>query len=276
MLHHIDIEDTNTWSEAFLESMSDNKNLFIAFHTEETRVDKLAREDIALRMNRPINPHALVYKDVLTALADILREQNIIGYHCTRLAAHEIENIKNSGMKMLTKELVEERLQHALENGLLNKEQYRYISNSRYLKNSLDNQYGHRTNYIWFCPNRSTLKDGGAVCRLFQSWGGEAVYNGHEEDKNIGHHLKSIGTPCIVKCTMPMTDIEDDLTYMAKRFVSQFISNDVSFFPHPSARFDMGIQRDLISSEVIEIIEFLDPRFLEFTNHHNWYEEERL
>ncbi len=276
MPHHIDIEDTSTWPDGFLKIMSDNKGLFIAFHTEENRVDKLAREDVALRMNRPINPHAASYKNVLSAVADIFHGQNIIGYHCTRLAAHEIESIKSGGMKMLTKELVETRFQHALEIGLLNEKQYRYILSSNLLKDSLNNECGHRTEYIWFCPNRSTLKEGGAVCRLFQSWGGEAVYNGHEEDRNIGPHLRSIGVPCIVKCSMPMTDVEDDLTYMAKRFVSQFISNDVSFYPDPSAGFDMSIERDLVPSEVIEIIEFSDPRFEEFTGHQSWYEEERL
>lgn len=276
MPHHIDIEDTSTWPDRFLKIISDNKDLFIAFHTEENRVDKLAREDVALRMNRPINPHASGYKDVLSALANILHEQNIVGYHCTRLAPHEIENIKSGGMKMLTRELVETRFKHALEIGLLSEKQYRYISSSDLLKDSLNNECGHRTEYIWFCPNRSTLKEGDAVCRLFQSWGGEAVYNGHEEDKNIGPHLKSIGVPCIVKCSMPMTDIEDDLTYMAKRFISQFISNDVSFYPDPSAGFDMSIERDLLPSEVIEIIELSDPRFEEFTDHQSWYEEERL
>jgi hypothetical protein len=276
MQHHIDIEDTSTWPNRFLEIMSGNKELFIAFHTEEKRVDKLAREDVALRMNRGSNPHASAYKDVLFSLANILHGENIVGYHCTRLAAHEIENIKSNGMKILTKELVEERFKGVLKIGLLREEQYQYISSSELFKGSLNNECGQRTGYIWFCPNRSTLKDGGAVCRLFQSWGGEAVYNGHEEDKNIGHHLKSIGAPCIVKCSMPMTDIEDDLTYMAKRFVSQFISNNGSFAPDPSAVFDMSIERDLLPSEVLEVIDFSDPRFLEITDHQSWYDKVRL
>lgn len=275
MSHHIDIEDTSTWPDGFLKIMSENKDLFIAFHTEVKRVDKLAREDVLLRINRPYNPYKEGYENILLVLSDLLQDQNIVGYHCTRLAPHEIESIKSNGMKVLTRELVEARFRSALEIGLLKEEQYRYISNSELLRISLDNECGHRTGYIWFCPNLSTLRDGGAVCRLFKSWGGEAVYNGHEEDENIGHHLQSIGIPCIVKCSMPMTDIEDDLTYMVKRFISQFISQDVSY-PEPPAGFDMGIERDLSASQVLEIIEFTDPRFLELTDHENWIEWERL
>lgn len=278
MRHHIDIEDVKTWPDIFFETMSENKDLFIAYQTEDLRIDKLLREDATLRMgrNRPVNTYVDKYDDIVFELAEILKEHNIVGYHCTRLAEHEIVGINREGMKILTTELVHSRLQSALDIGLLNEDQHLYIQNSEILKKSLNNEYGWRTNYIWFCPNLSTLKEGAAVSRLFGSWGGESVYNGHEEDENIGPHLRSIGIPCIVKCSMPIVDVEDDLEGLAKCFIAQFISKDIDFIPDPSACFDMSIQRDLSATEVIEIITFNDPRFEEMTDHTNWYEDERL
>lgn len=278
MPHHIDIEDTTTWPDRFLEIMSENKSLFIAFQAEDLRIDKLARKEVTLRMgrNRPVNAYADEYADAVSALAEILREHNIVGYHCTRLAEYEIASIRRDGMRILTAELIHQRLQSALDAGLLSEDRHRYLQDSEILKESLNNKYGERTNYIWFCPNLSTLKEGAAVSRFFGSWGGEAVYNGHEEDENIGPHLKAVGIPCIVKCSMPIVDVEDDLEGMAKRFIAQFISKDVDFSPDPSADFDMSIQRDLSATEVLEIIKFNDPRFEAMTDHANWYEDERL
>lgn len=276
MPHHIDIEDTTTWPDEFLAIMTNNKNLFIDFHREYHRIDLLQREDVALRINPPVNPHEEEYSQVVSALANILEAENIVGYHCTRLTPSEIKAILDAGMKILTHDLVTVRLALALEEKHLTPEQHDYITNCEELEMSLGNQYGHRTGYIWFCPNRSSLMDGGGVSRLFRSWGGEAVYNGHEDKDDEGLIFRSIGTPCIVKSSIPITDIGEDYESLAKKFVSQFIAADLDFIPHPSAGFDMSVERDLAATEILEIIEFSDPRFEEFTHHTEWYEDETL
>lgn len=276
MPHHIDIEDTGTWPEEFLAIMMGNKNLFIDFHNEYHRIDLLQRESVALRVNPPVNPYENQYSQVVSVLAEILEEENIVGYHCTRLTPSEIKGILNTGMNILTRDLVTARLALALKEGHLTQAQYGYITTCEELEWSLSNQNGQRTGYIWFCPNRSSLTDGGGVSRLFRSWGGEAVYNGHEHKDNEGLIFRSIGTPCIVKASVPVEDIDEDVETLAKKFISQFIFSDLDFYPHPSAGFDMSVERDLASAEILEIIEFNDPRFAEFTNHAEWYEDELL
>jgi len=264
MPHHIDIEDPRTWPDTLVKVMSENKNLFVAYHSEEKRLDKLGREDFMLRIRRPPNLHKDQYNKVIETIVGILEKENIVGYHCTRLLDHEINNIKNVGMRMLTRELVTERLQSALDLGLLSTEQHSYISNSEILNDSLDDKMGKRTDYIWFNPNLSTLREGDGVFRFFQSWGGEAVYNGHEEDTKISPGLRSIGNPCIVKCSIPIADIDEDAVYLSRRFVSQFILDEIPY-PHPTAGFDMGIQRNLQPSEVVDIIEISHPEFQKLT-----------
>lgn len=276
MPHHIDIEDTGTWPEEFLTIVSDNKNLFIDFHHEYRHIDLLQRENVALRVNPPLNPYEDQYSQIVSALANILKKENIVGYHCTRLTSSEIKGILKTGMNILTRDLVTARLALALKEAHLTQEQYDYITTCEELEWSLSNQNGHRIGYIWFCPNRSSLMDGGGVSRLFRSWGGEAVYNGHEHKDDKGLMLRSIGTPCIVKGSIPIADINEDSESLAKKFISLFIASSLDFCPHPSADFDMSVERDLISTEILEIIEFADPRFEEITNHAKWYEDELL
>ncbi len=51
---------------------------------------------------------------------------------------------------------------------------------------------------------RSVLRSEGAVGRLFRSWGGEALYNSHEDDLETGPLLRRIGTPCIWIVVLPI------------------------------------------------------------------------
>jgi|MDSW01.3.fsa_nt_gb hypothetical protein len=272
---NIDIDDTDSWPDDFLQIISDNKALFIQYHQEEKRVDKLCREDIALRINRPLNPHKEEYEAVAAQLDTILQTHNIVGYHCTRLTAHEIQNIRSSGLKILTPDLIELRLQTALNQGILSAEAHAYISNSSMLKSSINNEYGERTGMIWFCPNQETLSESDSVYRLFRSWGGEALYNGHEEDEEIAPHLRSIGAPCIVKCAMPFSEAENYSSSYAKRFISRFILDEIEY-PEPPYSFDMHMKRDLTPAEILGIIKISDPQFEELTDYKNWPDEEQI
>jgi hypothetical protein len=122
---------------------------------------------------------------------------------------------------------------------------------------------------IWFCPNRSTLREASGVHRLFRSWGGEAVYVGHEQDENIGAVLASIGTPCIVKCAIPFPCDESYYPKFAARFFSRFIGNGLKY-AEPPADFDLRTSRDVQAPGILEIIEFSDARFEMLTGCATW------
>lgn len=64
----------------------------------------------------------------------------------------------------------------------------------------------NRTEMIWFCffPPHKAEQDG--IERFFRSWGGEALYNSHEDDPETGSILGQIGTPCIIEADVPISD----------------------------------------------------------------------
>src|ERR1700676_2031123 len=53
------------------------------------------------------------------------------------------------------------------------------------------------------------LADGnnGGVGRFFRYWGGEALYNSHQDHAVRGPLLESIGTPCVIQADIPISNL---------------------------------------------------------------------
>jgi len=60
---------------------------------------------------------------------------------------------------------------------------------------------------ISFCFYPPYKAGQGGIERLFRSWGGEALYNSHEDDPVIGPILNGIGTPCIIEAYVPIISL---------------------------------------------------------------------
>lgn len=265
----VEIELAETWPPDFLREVVRNRELILAYQRERRRIDHLCRDDVFARMNPPENKHAKEYNELLDRLDEDLTRHRIVGYHCTRLTSSEIAGIESNGLRLLSPALVRQRLDQCVADGHMTAAHREYLDSSQIMRESLGDRHGNRTGMIWFCPNRSTLREASDVYRLFRSWGGEAVYFGHETDANIAPVLGRIGTPCIVKCAVPFPCDAPYYPKFAARFFSQFIVNDIEY-PEPPAGFDLLIRQDVRASGVLEIIEFSDPRFESLTGCSTW------
>lgn len=95
------------------------------------------------------------------------------------------------------------------------------------------------------------------------------MYWGHEEDSLLSRPLRQIGTPCIVKCAIPYSDIESWCRHLAERFLSQSVV-DVIDHPEPPPAFDLFADHDLLPINVLDIFEYADPTFQALTDCGNW------
>ena len=265
----VEIEDIESWPKEFRKEAVKNKSLLISYHKEYSRISRLCEDDIISRVHPPHNEHETEYRALADSLESILLKHNIVGYHCTRLTAREMTSITEGGLKILTQELVQRRLDDALNDGHLSKKHISDLRNNEILKENLDNKHGGRTGMIWFCPNRSSLKEYSGVYRLFRSWGGEAVYRGHENDDPLSQAIRQVGTPCIVKCALPFYDTEHFCPNYAERFLSYLVSDTVEY-PEPPVGFDMYAKRDLISTEVLEIFDISHSEFERLIDYKRW------
>jgi hypothetical protein len=114
---------------------------------------------------------------------------------------NEIEEIGQRGLQLLSVELVRRRVEALKTTGTITDRQARRLLEHN--QAAEDNRSG-RTAFFFTRPQ---LKDAG-LDRLCRSWGGEALYNFHEDDPETGPLLRCIGIPCIVAVAVPVTNIE--------------------------------------------------------------------
>lgn len=265
----VEIEDRQSWPPGFMKEVEQNRSLILSYQRERSRIDRLGYDDVLVRINRPENKYTDKFFDLVERLESLLIPHRLVAYHCTRLTPEEIQGVKKVGLRLLSPALVKEKLDACYSGGYISRKDFEYLERSKSVADNLNDVHASRSNMIWFCPNRSTLKESSGVYRHFRSWGGEAIYCGHEEDNDIAHVLSSVGVACIVKCAIPFKRLEQFYANFAERFMSQYISDEMDY-PEPSAEFDLLTRQDLMTSDVLEVIEHPDPRFEALTNYASW------
>jgi hypothetical protein len=266
----IDIENINSWPKEFLDLLQENKDMVIDYHRRREEIEIICQKDVMARMCPPLNKYAAAYKELAQQLENILGAVNFMVFHCTRLTEHEVQNIKNNGLMILTSELVHTRIKQAFEQGLLSLDEKEYLISSDHIKTKLSDNWGDRTGMLWFCSTKSTLLEEFYVHRFFRSWGGEAIYVGHEEDSKISDRLRQIGRPCIIRCSIPFSNTNHFCSSFSEYLISFFVSEEIEY-PEPGYEFDVYTKSSLSADKTLEIISIEDPEFEILTAYKNWY-----
>ena len=137
------------------------------------------------------------YDNAIRTLIVILRKYAIRGWHCTRLTDGEIAIIERDGMRPPNAEMLARRIDAVAANGgftpevatLLNKDQPHEPS---------------REGKIWFCFFPPLRADESGIGDFFKYWGGEALYNCHDCNREVAPVIEKVGTPCIIEADVPI------------------------------------------------------------------------
>lgn len=183
------IRDERTWPRDVVAYLWRSRRVFRAL--EESRNGRCLR-----------NVSYADYDHVHDELWEILCHHSLRGYHCTRLTGAEADTIFREGMQPLCSDGLHRRIAVARASGL--------VSESIAQRLLIEHQAnaGNRRGMIWFCfyPPRRTIQPD--VERFFRNWGGEALYNSHEDDETTGPILQRIGTACLVEADVPIRSLE--------------------------------------------------------------------
>src|SRR6266487_132338 len=259
----IDADHENSWPEALQQGLEAGREAIAAFQRERARIDQLAQEDVTFRINRPPNQHQNAW-DAVVALAErTVATRHLLGFHATRLVENEIEEIGQRGLQLLSVELLHRRVETLKAAGAITDRQAaRLLERNQAAE---DNRVG-RTAFFFTRPQ---LKDAG-LDRLCRSWGGEALYNFHEDDPETGPLLRSIGIPCIVAVAVQVANI-DPYYDIGKRLVNVWCRRRGIKTELPP---DFGgvVRTHTPAENILRIIRITDPEFLELTAHDKWRE----
>jgi hypothetical protein len=271
----IDIEVEATWPAEFLAEARKHRALIIDYQRERQRIDRLVQDDVIARTYPPSNRYDTAYRDLVSRLEPELMPHRLVGYHCTRLTSREIAEIESGGMRMLTPQLVAEKIAGCVKDGHLTSDRGDFLLHHGSQIAALRDQHGRRTGMLWFCANNSTLRISSRVYRLFRYWGGEATRGSPAGHPEILREIAHIGTPCIVKCAIPFVDVQQNGLTFVGRFLSRFVASEVEY-PHPQADFDFHTEIDLAGANVLKVIEFANAEFEDLTGSAGWCENERI
>ena len=141
------------------------------------------------------------YDAAIYGLQDLLNGYSIIGWHCTRLTGEEIAAIVERGMQLPDSAMLHRRLDTLLRAGVLTT----IVADK--LKTTNQANDDNRAGMLWFCfyPPRLAGEDG--IARFFRHWGGEALYNSHEDNPETGTAIARIGRPCLIEAMVPISGL---------------------------------------------------------------------
>ena len=234
-----------------------------AYEIDRKRIDNLCENDVDVRMKPPEVKGASSRSELIEFVNQELTSGKLVGYHCSRLEATEVESILQTGLRPLDKTLVDERIKRQLALGHLSQ----YVAQRLQRENAMnDNTAGQRIGMIHFCFSQALLKDESGVGRLFACWGGEALYRGLEKDSFVGPEIRKIGRPAIVVAAVSIPAIETFLS-VGERLLNVFLEKrGISTAHRPEFE---GHTCEPVP-DIIRVVMAGEPMFEELTNFDSW------
>lgn len=104
------VDDETTWPEVALRSFERSLPLLEEYEFERQRIDRLCEVDITARCNPPRIKEASGRLAIIAHADQELASRRLVGYHCSRLDAAEMQAIRENGLRPLSAALAYERI----------------------------------------------------------------------------------------------------------------------------------------------------------------------
>lgn len=209
---------------------------------------------------RKVNPG--MYDRAIIAVADSLTPYSITGWHCTRLTDDEIEQIIESGMDLPDGTLLRRRVDAIVASGQLS----RNVGERLAAANQADDS--NRSGRLWFTFFPPRRAGEGGIGRFFRHWGGEALYNSHENDPVTSPILRLIGTPCVIEADVPVASLAPGVR-LATKVVRTYLIGRGYTSDEPVEHEDRSVQ-PIAADCVRRVIRHPERDFMELTGCHAW------
>jgi len=113
----------------------------------------------------------------------------------------------------------------------------------------------------------------GGIGRFFSSWGGEALYNSHEEDQETGPILRNIGTPCIIQANIPICALAKN--YLVNKMVRIYFKKRGLKTEEPTRHEDYT-KKPIPADDIVAIHRYPQKQFLKLSGCKKWRPEHQI
>jgi hypothetical protein len=260
----IDAYSQASWPVELRELLAANAEHIRNYYAERNRISRAAEANLVLRVNPPANPHQEAWNNVLAEASRIASGCKILGYHATRLTDDEAADVAANGMRVLSNVLFEERVERAIAARLLTADDAAGLRGRNQISDV------NRSGMCWFVFTRTPLSDESGIERLFRSWGGEALYNSHEDDEQTGPRLRKIGSPRIIVAAVPAARVHCFMD-VGQRLINIWCAKQSIRTGH-YPDFEGYVRGDIPGRSIVRVIHHSDAEFVELTKHTDWDE----
>jgi hypothetical protein len=240
----LDLERPATWPEELRSYLDAHHGLFLGREAKDGRVA------------------ASAFDKAMYGLMDALQPYAITGWHCTRLTDAEADTILQGGMQLPDAAMLARRIETLLGAGQITSDI------ARRLKGRNQGSDTNRAGMVWFCFFPPRLAGESGIERFFRHWGGEVLYNSHEDDPITSPVISGIGTPSIIEADVPVASLEKH-GGLSFKIVRRFLISR-GFKTRESTDHEDRIKRPLPAENVRRIIRFPDPDFYSLTGCSEW------
>src|SRR5688572_29401489 len=130
---HIEIDDQDSWSDHLKTILSGNIEILTKFSKKEIEISRLPSTE---RWNS-LNEFESERNDVIALIDNAIYDCNLIGYHCTRLTENEAEDIRATGLQLLSQDFIIKRINKLVDEEIIQKKNAIHLIS----KNQCDHQY---------------------------------------------------------------------------------------------------------------------------------------
>jgi hypothetical protein len=198
----VDVDDPTTWPKGIPE--------WVAPYVDALRGTTIYTSDLRVPLER---------EDELRTL---LAGHRMLAFHCTRLLDHEVADVRAHGLRPLTLELVNERIERAHAHGYLgDADRNRLRERNVFAMNEAE----YREDKVCVVLGRAGLDDTGVVS-LMSRWGGEAIYMC---DPDSEEPVAFLGRPTIVTAGVDLSvshTLSPTYSSLGKMFVGTLLGTE--------------------------------------------------
>nr|WP_313208309.1 hypothetical protein [Stenotrophomonas geniculata] len=225
-------------------------------------IDELRPVFIAWEKDLP-GKSAAQFDIAMKQLGNALLPFSILGFHLTRLTNDEATEIRLSGLRVLTPELIGHRIANQVKSGSLTSEQAAQLLKTNQVRDP------NRVRMAWFCfyPPVEAFESG--VRPLLENWGGEALYNSNTSDRALGPLLRSIGRPAVVQAHVPTAYLSSTIKLATEAYRADLIDQGFEV-DDPPGRFEDYSRFDLEPSRIERVLLHPDADFIRLTGSSRW------
>ncbi len=201
------------------------------------------------------------YDLLIWQLSELLRQHEVLAWHCARLTGREAAVIRSGGMELPSVDTLMRRINDAMAEGAFGPAIAEGFSRRHQAGSAT------RAGRIWFLFTRPCNDDG--IEDFLRFWGGESLYAAIDRDPELGPVLRSVGVPSVVEAAIPFVHFQDSLgyeTHIARQFCAWREGQSYDGVPHDRAL--AAIPPDYIR----RVVTFHDPDFEGLTGCGHYFE----